>query len=487
MKILLVEDNPVDQYFVRSALRQVPGFAHDLVTCTSVAESLEHLSVASFDVILLDLTLPDCEGLETCRRVLADDHHVPVVVMTATDDVELSTEAIRSGAQDYLVKGAYPGSAIARVLKYAIDRAHFRSQLAERESQIKQTLSRVPAIIWTTNRDLEITGAMGAGLRTFQLDPQPLIGKSLEETLQILGCESDLALQAHRYALDGNPTGYESELRGRFLEVKLDPLREPLNGVVGVIGVAIDVTDRRKIDEEINFARLVQEALLPLAPPQLPGYDIAGRSCPAMRTCGDWFDYMTFADGSIGLVVADVSGKGFGPAILTATVTAYLEMIAESQVDVRETLDICNRLVCKKSLEEQFVVLALARLQAGQRSVTYAGAGEEMLIVGGDGLRQRVPPCGIPLGISEFSYAAPSEISLESGDILLLLTDGFREATNPMGRMFGNAGIVKTVMSHAGKSASEILEALQLAVFAFADGHPQHDDMTGIVVKLLDE
>ena len=487
MKILLVEDNPVDRMFVTQSLRQVEGFEHDLILCESLTEALEQLAASEFDVILLDLWLPDSEGLETCHRVADAVRNIPVVVMTGTDDRALATEAMRSGAQDYLVKGAFPGSAIARVLQYAIDRYHFQRELTHREYHFQQVLSHVPAIIWTTDSALEITSALGTGLQLLNLDPQQIVGKTLKEFLRTTG-ETDGAVRAHQRALKGRSVGFETEWRGRTFEVKVEPLHEPEREVSGTIGVALDVTERRHLDREINFARLVQEALLPAEHPRLDGFDIFGGSCPARQTCGDWFDYLMFPDGSLGLVVGDVSGKGFGPAILSATMAAYLEVLAETHSDVQEIVNFCNRLVCKRSVDGQFAVLSLGRLQPGVRSLTYGGAGEGMLIVSRTGqLKHKVPSSGFPLGlVDDNSYEPPVQIPLEPGDVLLFLTDGFREAENGDGDLFREARIVETVAANLHASASEIYKALWRAARKFADGHRQQDDMTGIVVKVLD-
>lgn len=487
MKILVIEDNPVDRMFVTQSLRQVDGFEYELILCESWAEALEQLVETKFDVILLDLWLPDCEGLETCHRVVAAARDTPVVVMTATDDRGLATEAIRSGAEDYLVKGAFPGSAIARVLQYAIDRHHFHRELTQRESHFQQVLSRVPAIIWTTDRELKIASALGAGLQLLNLDPQQIVGKTLAEYFRTTGEANDV-IQSHRRALEGQSVSYDAEWLGRFWEVKIDPLHEPGRSVSGTIGVALDVTERRTLDREINFARLVQEALLPARHPRLAGFDIFGGSYPARQTCGDWFDYLMFPDGSLGLVAGDVSGKGFGPAILSATMAAYLEVLAESHSDVHEILNFCNRLVCKRCLDGQFAVLSLGRLQPGVRNLMYCGAGDGMLIVSRSGqLKHRVPSSGVPFGLLEdVDYEAAAQIPLEPGDVLLLLTDGFREASNRDGALFRESRIVETVAANSHASASEIFKALWRAARKFASGHPQQDDMTGIVVKVLD-
>jgi PAS domain S-box-containing protein len=487
MKILLVEDNPVDRMFVTQSLRQVVGFDHELRVSESLTQALEHVAASNFDVILLDLLLPDSEGLETCHRMVASARNTPVVVMTASDDRDLATEVIRSGAQDYLVKGAFPGFAIVRVLQYAIDRHHFQRELAHRDNHFRQVLSHVPAIIWTTDREMKITSAMGAELQLLKINPQQFVGKTLKEYFHATG-DGDEAINSHQQALNGRSVGFETEWLGQTLEIKIDPLHESGQGVVGTIGVALDVTERRTLDRELHFARLVQEALLPATHPRLEGFDIFGGSYPATQTCGDWFDYLRFPDGSLGLVVGDVSGHGFGPAILSATIAAYLEVLAEGHSNIQEILCTCNRMVCKRRLDGEFAVLSLGRLQPGDRSLVYGGAGERLLVFNRNGkLRHRVHASGVPCGqFDDATYEDPAHVPLEPGDIVLMLTDGFREAFDPNDKQFGESGIAETIAANSHAPASEIFKSLWSAARKFANGRHQDDDMTGIVVKVLD-
>ena len=111
-----------------------------------------------------------------------------------------------------------------------------------------------------------------------------------------------------------------------------------------------------------------------------------------------------------------------------------------------------------------------------------------MLIVSRSGeLKHNVLSSGLPMGLQDdLGYEAPSQVTLEPGDILLLLTDGFREAANRDGDLFGKARVVETVAANSHASAAEIFTALLQAARKFADGHHQQDDMTGIVVKVLD-
>lgn len=373
-----------------------------------------------------------------------------------------------------------------RVLQYAIDRCQFRSELASRDDHFRQILSHVPAIIWTTDGALNLTGTMGADMRLLDFDPQAVLGKPVVECLRFAG-ESRGIVQAHRRALEGESTSLEVEWQGRIFELRIDPMRREERQASGTIGIALDVTERRHLDREMSFVRRVQEALLPCDHPQLDGFEIFGGSCPAKHTCGDWFDFLTFPDGALGLVVGDVSGKGFGPAILSAAISAYLDVLSSSHSNLQDILECCDRLVCERELDGQFACLSIATLQPGVRALTYGGAGDGMLVIGGNGrLKHKIPSTGMPVGLfADVGYEPAVRVSLEPGDILLLLTDGFREACNRQVELFGEAGVLNTVAAHREAPASQIFQALRQAACDFASGDHQSDDMTGIVVKVL--
>ncbi len=488
MKILLVEDNPLDRQFVEQSLRTAQGESLDLIQCGSLGDAITRSReiTSPIDVVLLDLWLPDSEGLETCTRAIAALPDIPIVVMTATDDHELAAEVLRRGAQDYLVKGMFPGVAMARVLQYAIDRHRFRTELSQYAEQYRQVISHLPAIVWTTNRELRITSSAGAALDDIHADPRDMIGLTLAEYLA--GDEAlEMALQGHLRAVAGQSVTYETTFRDHIFEVKVNPLRRNRDGIIGTIGVALDVTAEHHLDREVHFAKTVQQSLMPTESPQIAGFDVYGAAYPARLTSGDWFDFLSLSDGSVGLVVGDVSGKGYGPAILSASVASYLEALAETQPDLHQIVTVCNRLCCKHNDLGRFAVLSLGRLRASERTWTYAGAGEGMLIVGRDGrLKHTIAACGLPLGLIEHEqYDVPTQVPLEPGDILVMLTDGFRESANSDNNCFGQAGVQECVAQHVDRSAREILEALRREAEAFFDQPTQCDDMTGIVVKVL--
>jgi PAS domain S-box-containing protein len=490
MHVLLLEDNPVDRLYLTRVLLRLQDIAFEVTACNDLQSALVYRDQRTFDVALIDLSLPDSEGLATYESIAAAFPGLPVVVLTGTHDDTLALAAIRSGAQDYLVKGSHiSGPIIARVLRHAVERYKYHQQLDEQDQRYRHMLSHVPAIVWTMDESFHITSAAGATLRAMNVNAAQLVGKSLHDVLESEDAQNQsVALAAHEQAMQGNEIGYESEWLDHLFQVRVVPLNGSPQKQAGVLGVALDITEQRRQQHELEFARVIQESLLPTEQPQFDGFDIYGASHPAMQTCGDWYDYLWWANGSLGLVVGDVSGKGYGPAIMSAALASYLESAVESQVEPHEMVSLCNRLYSKHSHNNGFAVLSLVRLQPSEKTFEYMGAGEGLLVLDAAGnLRYDVPANGLPLGIyPQSEYDPLQRFKLEAGDILLVLTDGFREAhADDATRLFGRERILSVVREHREKTAEEIFAALRQACHEFSLPNHVHDDMTGIIVKVL--
>ncbi len=144
ISVLLIEDNPDDTVLIRrylSAAMKVPPEVHHVGLLT---QGLERLRGGSFDVVLLDINLPDGEGLSTFEKVHARAPDVPIIVLTGHDDDELAGEAVRKGAQDYLVKGQVNGSLLGRSIRYAINRQKLLAELEHSLKEIKTLRGFLP-------------------------------------------------------------------------------------------------------------------------------------------------------------------------------------------------------------------------------------------------------------------------------------------------------------------------------------------------------
>ncbi len=136
IKILLVEDNPGDARLLRELLKEPRASRLDLVHVDRFSEALKALGGDSFGVVLLDLSLPDAQGLETIGRLRSHADNVPIVVLTGLDDEEIAVRAVEEGAQDYLVKGQVDGSLLTRSLRYAIQRHRAEETLKQRNREL---------------------------------------------------------------------------------------------------------------------------------------------------------------------------------------------------------------------------------------------------------------------------------------------------------------------------------------------------------------
>lgn len=140
LKILVIEDDADDVVFLEMCLR--PSDDYQLESVIRLSEGLERLEAGQFDLVLLDLTLPDSRGIDTYLKFAEKKQRVPVVVVTGSDDGDLGIRAVREGAQDYLVKGHFDSESLSRAIHYAIERQRIRAQLEEEVEEIGRWASQ---------------------------------------------------------------------------------------------------------------------------------------------------------------------------------------------------------------------------------------------------------------------------------------------------------------------------------------------------------
>jgi len=258
------------------------------------------------------------------------------------------------------------------------------------------------------------------------------------------------------------------------------------------LGVAIQQKraeqELRANAQEFLAAREIQERLFPEAPPQLAGFDIAGRSRAASAAGGDYFDYLPLLGGRWGIAVGDVTGHGIGPALLMAETRAYLRALAQSHEAVNTILTAANHVLADDIGSERFITMVLVALDPERRTLTYVNAGHPpAYVLDRHGvIRTRLGRSGVPLGIKpDVPYPATGDVALESGDTLLVFTDGIEEAMRMDDTMFGEERALDVIRHHLGQPAQVMVEALYRAVMEFAGDTPQLDDATAVIVRVL--
>ena len=300
-------------------------------------------------------------------------------------------------------------------------------------------------------------------------------------------------------ALDGEEKQFVIE--GRFAaadgsERVLDTTAVNLladKAIAGVVVNARDITERLKeqaamleSEEQFRVAREIQQHLFPREAPELEGFDIAGASKPAAATGGDYFDYLTTSDNHLALAIGDVSGHGVGPAMLMAETRAYLRLLARNRNDLSLILTRANTMMGEDVGKERFVTMLLVKLDPEKRTLVHASAGHSpAFVLGPDGeVKSELRRTGMPLGVMpDAEYNVSRHIRLAKGDVLVLLTDGLEEATNPEGELFGTGRILEAVHKSRQLKAAKIVESVFEALENFSGNAEQLDDLTMIVAK----
>jgi phosphoserine phosphatase RsbU/P len=243
----------------------------------------------------------------------------------------------------------------------------------------------------------------------------------------------------------------------------------------------------RHRDAQMLAAQQIQERLLPVGPPLLSGFDIAGASCPAEFTSGDYFDYVPMRDGSVAVAIADVCGHGLGPALLMASTQAFLRSSAEVCDDIGEILGRVNRCLSDVAEQHRFVTVFLGRLDPDVRTFAYSSAGHPtgFVLDRSGAVKSRLESTSLPLGIDpDASFPLGGVVSLDAGDTILLLTDGILEAQSPAGDVFGINRVLETVRAAKAADAAEIIDRLFQAVRTFCGPEKPVDDITAVVIRV---
>jgi PAS domain S-box-containing protein len=326
------------------------------------------------------------------------------------------------------------------------------------------------------------------------LYPPDRAARSGEEDLRIIATGESQDLQEVLPHADGGK---------RYLEVLKTPIRDSGAQVIGMQGIIWDVTARKRAVEELGrtaaefrVARRIQQKLFPQAAPQLAGldigsatfgFDIGGASYPAEAIGGDYYDYLGLPDGSLGVAIGDVSGHGIGPALLMAETRAYLRAFAQTHTTPEAILSLVNRIILQDIEGDRFITLLLARLDPRTLAFEYASAGHTtgyVLDRRGE-VKRTLPSTSVPLGLfPDMAFPCGESMTLEAGDLVLLLTDGVVESRAPEGSVFGSERAVSLVRLYRDLPAHDIVENIYYAVRAYTQNLPQYDDITATVIKV---
>jgi phosphoserine phosphatase RsbU/P len=261
-------------------------------------------------------------------------------------------------------------------------------------------------------------------------------------------------------------------------------------GLLIFLVLLLELADRVVLKRDLEIAKDIQNWLLPGAPLQLPGYQIAYATRPANTVAGDYYDVIlrpgqASCDDRILFVVADVAGKSIPAAMLMATFQASLRTLSSSRMSLAELIVSLNRYACSNSQGgSRFTTAFLAELDPATGDLAYVNGGHNAPILRRQsGVVERLEAGGIPLGIFEDARYQVERKRLCAGDYLAIFTDGVVEAINSKGDEYGESELVRLVDRRAVAVPAELLRGLLEELNTFVGNTPQHDDMTCLLLK----
>lgn len=244
--------------------------------------------------------------------------------------------------------------------------------------------------------------------------------------------------------------------------------------------------EKKKLERDLALAREIQQSLLPSETPQVPGFDIAGFNRPADATGGDCYDFIPLAGGGAALMVADATGHGIGPALLVSQYRTMLRSLMRTSTDPRDLLELANEQLCEDVPSGMFVTTFFGKLDTGTGALDYYSAGQGPLLHfrAADNSASQLGSHTIPLGIIDPLPPEPSEpLVLATGDMFVVLTDGFFEAVNEDGKQFGVDRVVTILRDNKTAPAEQIIDRMNAALDAYIGDAPQTDDLTAVIIR----
>jgi len=236
-------------------------------------------------------------------------------------------------------------------------------------------------------------------------------------------------------------------------------------------------------EAELSFALEVQKALFPRQLPCNCGLEFSAVCVPARGISGDFYDVIRLREGRLAFGIADVSGKGVPAAILMANLQAMLRIFSETNSSPAELCAQLNHHLHEVTEPSRFATFFYAQWDPVRREIHYVNAGHNPpILLGSDG-SQRLSTGGFPLGLFPAAIFDVGHISLQTGDILVLYSDGITEASGPKDEEFGEVRLEALVAGRRTESLKKVQEAVLEAVGRWSGKEREEDDMTLVIVR----
>lgn len=245
--------------------------------------------------------------------------------------------------------------------------------------------------------------------------------------------------------------------------------------------------EKERLEKELDVAREVQYKILPSKTPRLENLEISALFVPAFEVGGDYYDFFNIDEEHMGIIVADVSGKGISAAFIMAEIKGVFESLSYVIMDPRELLVKANSILTKSLDSKSFVTAIYGVINVNSGLFKFARCGHNPLILISEGKAQRFTPQGLGLALDNTDKFAETlklmEIQLKNNDILSLYTDGIPESQNSQLEDFGYERFEKILINNSEESTDELSNRVMEKLTTYSKDNEQHDDITLLIMK----
>jgi sigma-B regulation protein RsbU (phosphoserine phosphatase) len=520
-KLLLIEKDSAAAHLLAQS-----GF--ELTQAEQLAAGLEKINGHAYDLIVLELVLPDGHGLEAFNQVHSAAPHTPMVVLAEPADEEIAARTVVIGAQDYLLKSQLTQQTLSNAIRKTLDR-HYCQLTHNHEGFLLQTLmNSIPDAVYfkdTRSRFLMISRALAKKHRL--ADPQQAIGKTDADYFtkphadQALADEQAILRTGQPMeGIEENETWPDGSVT--WVSTTKMPLRNQSGRIVGTFGISRDITNRKvaelslaeqtrqlhkknqQIEDELKMARELQLAMLPQdfpavssGGPETEALKFYSYYIPSGAVSGDFFDVLQLSETAVGIFICDVMGHDVRAALITAMLRALVEDLSLKATDPGQVLAEINQALFKVFRQAGTTMFAtalylVADVATGQ--LAYASAahpdplrlkrpvGKVEVLGPGEGGKN-----GPALGLFRDSIFPTSYRPMQQEDVIVFYTDGLIEEEGQNDEIFSQERLAETIENLAALPPKELLAKTLDEIRRFS-GHPDFSDdvcLLGVEVKWL--
>jgi len=508
----------------------LPPADFELERADRLAVGLEKLDRQSFDLVLMDLSLADSDGLNTFSQVRAAAPRTPIVVLADAANEAAAAQTLLMGAQDYLLRQQLSGPVLTSTLRKTIDR-HRGQQAHGYEGFLLRTLmDKIPDSIYFKDIRSRFLAISRAKAKKHGLaDPQQAVGKTDADFFTKPHAEQALA-DEQTILRTGTPIEDLEEVETwpdgsvTWASTTKMPLRNQSGRIVGTFGISRDISKRKRAElalaerteqlqkknqqneEELKMARELQLAMLPQKFPAIPHHRPPHESAlkfssfflPSGAVSGDFFDVVMLSDTSVGVFICDVMGHDVRAALVTAMIRALVEDLSAGAADPGHLLGQINRGLLSVFQQAGATMFAtafylIADVATGELAYASAAHPDPLQLLRHQGKVEALAPQsggkkGPALGLFKEAQFPTYRRQLHAGDVLLLYTDGLIEAEGQNREIFSQERLAAVVQKHAALPSREMLSTLLAEIRQFSGQHEFTDDvcLIGVEVKQLE-